>query len=632
MLLSEIIIFALLAIIFLIPGWAFLGASGIWRRWSPLARWIIATGIGIAFYPVLFYTARFFLPSLRLGWNKLFLILIFLLIVALFSIRKNWIAQVRFNRLEVVAIFIFFATLFVRLWMAHKNPFPAWSDSLHHTLITQLVAENGSLPFTLLPYSPTPLSMYHLGLYSISGMVKILTSVPSHTALLLTAQFLNGLCGLGVYLALERKAGRVGAVIGALVVGLLSFQPAWYVNWGRFTQVSSQAVLLIAWIVSWEAIESWRCRQRNSWKHILGLSTAAGLLNSAVFLLHFQVAGFYLPLLAISVFYELIQGLRQKSIKYFLYGCVVVAAITVLFILPVLTDALTIYFQHKAQLVTLEAQGRGQARAYYEFAFPDSLFAIGVQKWLVWIALIAVLVGLSLLQPLIIMIFMWLIFLYIEGHLYLFNIQILNFTNFGAILIMFYLPISLLIGNLIQTLSSRLHLSQNRFFSLVFVPIVLLLGWLGMQERIRGLDPIRYFVTNQDITAMQWIKDNTPPDAVFGINTYHWLGNFPHGTDAGYWIPYLADRQTTTGTMLLAISDSDYIDMVTARSDAVRNFAENPIKTVDLCSLGVDYLYIGKLGNPIQADMNLNAELIRNGSGAQLVYENEGVTIFDLCQ
>jgi len=53
-------------------------------------------------------------------------------------------------------------------------------------------------------------------------------------------------------------------------------------------------------------------------------------------------------------------------------------------------------------------------------------------------------------------------------------------------------------------------------------------------------------------------EKNTDPDAVFGVNTAFLNPAIPYGTDAGYWLPVYAERQTTAMTLLASLSD-DYI-------------------------------------------------------------------------
>src|SRR3990172_3892808 len=154
--------------IFFIPGWAFISVFRIGDNWPSLHRWIFAIALSIAFFPILFYFSRLLLPDLHIGRNKL--VLMFLVFIGLiFSGQwKRWKNQFAFNQLELIALVVFIVTIFVRFSLAYRYPFPAWSDSLHHTLITQLTALNGQLPYSLAPYEPSVLNMYHLGLYSLT--------------------------------------------------------------------------------------------------------------------------------------------------------------------------------------------------------------------------------------------------------------------------------------------------------------------------------------------------------------------------------------------------------------------------------------------------------------------------------
>ena len=242
----------------LVPGWAILAGTGLWRRFEALERWILAVGLGIAFYPVLYYLTRTLLPSLRMGQNKLIVLLIALFVFTAWFLRKDWREQFKLGKFAGAFLFILAATLLTRYWLAHNYPYPAWTDSLHHILLTDLVGTTGKLPFNLQPYAPTSLDQYHLGLYALTGSLQVLAEIPAHQALLWMTQTINGFCGLGVFLFLSRRVSPLAGLAGMAVVGLFSFQPALYFNWGRFTQGSSQSLLLITALTTWEAIREWK--------------------------------------------------------------------------------------------------------------------------------------------------------------------------------------------------------------------------------------------------------------------------------------------------------------------------------------------------------------------------------------
>ena len=197
MTLLEFKLFLTLSIMLIIPGWDFLTIGQIWKRWSVLQRWIIAVGLSISFYPTLFYVSHPFHNSglARIKYYSYCL----LSAVVVYGQWKNWKEHFSFDSFERIVILVFGLSVFTRLWMAHINPYPAWADSLHHVLITQLVAQNGSLPYTLAPYEPSSLQMYHLGLYAITGAAKMLSGATASIALLWGTQFINGLSGIGAY-------------------------------------------------------------------------------------------------------------------------------------------------------------------------------------------------------------------------------------------------------------------------------------------------------------------------------------------------------------------------------------------------------------------------------------------------
>jgi len=548
---------------------------------------------------------------------------------------------------------VFALVVFNRLWMAHLYPFPAWSDSLHHTLLTQLTAQSGRLPLTLEPYAPIPLEMYHLGLYALAGPVQILAEVPAHMALLWTAQFFNALCIIGVFLALDALAGRKAALVGSLVVGLFSFQPAWYINWGRFTQAAGQAVLLVGWFVTYEAIRAWtepstvstlkglplKVEKNNNpiraWMGraaenpgALVLTLAAALLNAGIFELHFRVAGFYLPLLFLSTAWQILQAARARRARWALAGIAAVGVLSVLLILPVALDGVQVYLRRSAATAAAAAARTGPRDLTYYSGSPGDIFALGLQPWLLaWAALSAVILvlrrrgwGIGTL--------LWVVLLWLEGHAYLLDIPALSFTNYGAILILYYLPAGLLIGLGAQELLAWLPRLDTPAFHHGALTVLLTGAVFASHIHSQTIDAPRYFVTPADLPAMDWINANTPPDALFAVNTYFWMKDAAHGVDAGYWIPYFTGRQTTASVMLYPYGPPEYREKILALSRAAASLAEDPAALDTLCQMGVDYLYLGANRYPTAA---LSAGAAAALPGARLVYDQDGVKIFRLC-
>lgn len=610
-----------------LPGWAFLSVTRLWEKYSTLQRWIMAIAISIAFFPVLFYFARELFPSIHIGKNKLIIFFILCFGLIAFFQRKSWKAQFSFKGLEWLAMGIFAATITIRFALAVEYPIPAWSDSLHHVLITQLTAQNGQLPYTLQPYEPAVLNMYHLGLYALTGPLQILSGVPAHTALLWTAQLLNGLCGIGVYFFLDRMIGRKAAIIGALTVGFYSFQPNWYFNWGRFTQLSSQTILLIAWTVTWETIRTWDENKVNN-KLIFGASIiAAGLLNAGVFLFHFRVAAYYLPLLFITVIYEIIRAVKHRALNHLVVNTLMVGVISLLLILPVVVPSVETYVNRTqpnqvSTSTTIKKSDSGNE--YFSYTM-DSVYQIGVRKWLLWVSLFALVVSLVFYPKISLLLILWSGMLWLEGNTYRLGIPVLNFTNYTAIMIFYYIPIGLILGMAGEGILN-LPLFKYKTLQVGFISVLVVLGIITGRQRMNDIEPYRFFVTPADLAAMDWIRVNTQQDDLFAINTFMWLQSSPHGTDGGYWIPYFTSRKTTTGTMLYGLGDPEYIQEIVSLSKLVTDLETSPTAVEELSQKGVDYIYLGAKG--AFDGRGLDPGIIIQSPDAQLVYSKDNVEIF----
>lgn len=625
---DELRILFVLAFLFTVPGWFILSITGVARQWTALQRWCLVIALSIAFFPVFMYFLRL-IPGFRMGVNKWIALLAVLVLIAGWNLRKSWRSMVQFDTLGWLAIAILGMTLFTRFWAAHLNPYPAWTDSLHHTLITQLAAQYGRLPDTLEPYAPTPLSMYHLGLYSISSVVMLLARVPAHSALLWTAQALNGLCGLGVFLVLDRKVGRVGAVAGAAVVGLFSFQPAWYVNWGRFTQVSSQTILPVAWLATWETICLWR-EGTSQYRRLVGMAVIGALLTASVFLLHYRVAYFYLPLLALTLLLEFRQAVLTKTSGRFFLALAAVGLLSLGLISPALFSALQDYILQATHPAASMAAGSAASASnpYYEFPI-SSIFTIGAQPWLLVAGLLSAVYNLYHRSIFSWLMLGWVVALILEGLTYLLKIPLLNVTNMGAILIMLYLPLGFIIGQAIEVGSRERYFTSPRVRQMIIAGFLAAV-FLASHIRVGSTEAYRYFLTNKDVAAMHWIKANTPSDALFAINTYFWLPSAPHGSDGGYWLPYFADRKTTAGTMLFSAGPEAYKQAVLRQSLAVENLKNDYTAIDSLCREGVTHVYLGDNGDFL--GHGLDPVLLQTESGARLIYQQGGVFVFEICQ
>ena len=220
----------------------------------------------------------------------------------------------------------------------------------------------------------------------------------------------------------------------------------------------------------------------------------------------------------------------------------------------------------------------------------------------------------------------WILCLIGFSQLYRLNIYVIAFTNITAILLILYLPIGIGWGIIWNTLFEKKDsgiVTQMRTIAIVFL---VLTGVVTYYFRIKDFEPQRAFMTDADKAAMEWIKANTNQEAVFGVNTNFLNPTMPYGTDAGYWLPVYAERQTTALTLLSSLSDDYQFEL--ERAKAISEF----YKTGDislLCDYGIDYLYSGAKDPLGSADI---IEKIGTQSGVSLIYDRDRVKIYRICE
>jgi hypothetical protein len=469
--------------------------------------------------------------------------------------------------------------------------------------------------------------MYHLGLYALTGPTMLLTNAPAHSALLWMAQVLNGLCGLGVYWTVDRLAGRRGAVLAAAVIGLFSFQPAWFVNWGRFTQVASQMVLLPALMLSWQALRAWREEWPARRAEIILLSLAGGLVTAGVFLLHFRLAALFLPLLILVALWELWRGLRTRRLGITLAGVGAVAAAAILMVTPALLPALQQYIQMKttAQVIAVEAAGGGD---YYDWNW-KMFTQLGAQLWVFIGAGIGLLFGLARSRKLTILSLLWLAVFAFFAYAHRLGIPMLNITNFSGFLISISLPLALLWGAGLEGLWSLLPAGWQTRLQIPLIGILLAAGYWGGHYRESGLEEFRFFVTPADEAAMSWINQNLPQNASFVVNTFIWLGSSPQGTDAGYWIPYFTGRKTTTASMLHTLGSADDAARNQYLGELADQLETDSQTAATLCAEGYHYAYLGARDS--FDGRSFSDSIILQNPNAQIIYDTQGIQIICLC-
>jgi hypothetical protein len=213
-------------------------------------------------------------------------------------------------------------------------------------------------------------------------------------------------------------------------------------------------------------------------------------------------------------------------------------------------------------------------------------------------------------------------------------------SNF-AIFIAAYIPVSILLGAgfgwMVDYLSS---FSPRSAWITALTCGVVLLGvavW-GGKERLADVRIQEFsLATRPDLTAAAWIRENTPEDAKFVVNSFFaYLDTLIVGADGGWWLPLLAQRQTNLPPLTYGIEDSSGDDYMFSTNELARDIQEqgitNPLVIDRLLEAGYEYVYIGQrqgvVNNPNPAV--LDPQLLQNDPHFETVYHRDRVWIFKI--
>ena len=123
-------------------------------------------------------------------------------------------------------------------------------------MIAQLLVDNKGLFNSWLPYAELRTFTYHFGFHTLVAVFHWLTGLSLPAATLWTGQIIN-ILAIVTLVPLANRLGRSrwAGVVSVLVAGLLSTMPQFYLNWGRYTQLTGQVILPVAVVLSFVYLE-----------------------------------------------------------------------------------------------------------------------------------------------------------------------------------------------------------------------------------------------------------------------------------------------------------------------------------------------------------------------------------------
>lgn len=620
------------AFLFLLPGYgalAFLDRSG--EAWRGYRGFALATALSLALYPVLVLWTG--LLGLRLGW--LYAVAPGVLgATAIVARWRPWRRRLPWSPRRLLAslgppeaaLTVAVTLLIVsRLLPVRSLPAPLWGDSYQHTLITQLLIDNGGLFDSWRPYVDLATFSYHFGFHSLAAVFHWLTGLSSPEAVLVVGQLLNVLAVLGAAcLAAAVGRSRWAAPAAVVVAGLLSPMPSLYANWGRYTQLAGQAILPGAMLATWLLL-----RRPRPW-----LMAVAAIVVAGLGITHYRV----LILYVLFVPAAWVAALRLPSrdwVRAALRPALAAVPAAILF-LPQFLRARhgTIVSSFAVQLS--RPAGSEPAFAYEYNAIGDVTFYL---SGLLWVCLLAGIgVGLWRRERLAAALAAWWLAALLATNPALLRLPgtgaIGNFTLFIAAYIPAAAFIGLLAGRVLEALARGPALRYTA------AGVLVALALLGTAQRFDDIDPQAHaLVTRPDLRAMRWVEANTPGDARFLVNSFFAFGgNAMVGSDGGWWLPLLAGRGSTVPPLNYD-SERGHQPDYRARIESLAALIWEKGATSDeavtaLRREGVGYVYIGQRQGAVNGPPRpylMPEELIADGR-YRVVYHEDRVWVFELAR
>ncbi|MDO8690932.1 MAG: glycosyltransferase family 39 protein [Dehalococcoidia bacterium] len=583
---------------------------------EPFQRAIVAITLGLALAPLLLLWST--LAGLRWGGPTAWMLIIVSALVLVWTWRgpsagrldpKYWI---RTHGHCLMLALVFSASLAVRLLAVRNLAVPSWGDSIHHSWIARLIAERGQTPDSYYPYFPLDSMTYHYGYHAMVAFFSWVAGLSILQSMLIFGQLLNAIGVATVYLLTHRLTrSHTAALISALIVGLVSVMPSYYVNWGRYTQLAGQVILPVAVFLTIEAIE------KRHW----GYLALAAVAVSGLFLTHYRVILFYVAFMAAFLAWRLWRkpGLKASLEKVGWLAGTGAAALAL--VAPRIWYLAINLPRGESSVPQLSPDAWDQWMTGYN-ALGDVTFYV---SWpLLILSAIAFLLASYKRQGLAAILGIWVALLFVMANAERLGLGRGAWLNNFAVLIALYLPVSILVGWLGGlVLPIVRHASGAAYYAVVC--LVVALGIWGGWGMVNIIDQQYVLATPTDQQAIAWIKTNTPANARFLINSFFAYGDrFVVASDGGWWIPFLTGREVNVPPLLYGAESSpeqDYAATVNALARSLQGSVYTKEGALLMKEQGITYIYIGEKGGYLDP-----AKLL--AAGHQAVYHEGSDWIF----
>lgn len=671
-----ILLLAVCAVLYLVPGYALL--QWLWpaaaRPLHPAERFALALGIGIALPPALLYAAHLIglMWSTSATWLYLTLAGVALIAPTVFKIAKRQQSpalsssskergQMQARWTFALLIGMTLLALAIQLYMVNDLRAGMFGDSVHHTLMVRLLLERGGLFSSWQPYAPLTTFTYHFGFHSNAAFYAWLTGVPATLSTLIIGQVLNAATVPLIFIFTARALHGLGnsrwplALAAGLwagaFAGFVNLMPAFYVNWGRYTQLAGQLITMALAVAWFELIEASR---RATLRRQTPLIALAALLTASLMLTHYIVLMFAVVIIGAYFLATVLREGNWRGAIKMLAPAAITALIALAFALPWIQNTLTSGLVRNTTTMATGAAGTNRQAAASALTSITPLF---IRPWLLALAAVGLLAGLARRHWQAALFAVWALLMIV-----LVTPQTLGLPGAGVVeqfttYIALYLPLMPLAGYalasgqdwLIDNLAPRLpKVDLPKVMAGLTAVVIAVICAFGLTWLPGIVNRNQQMLTAADEQAMQWIRDNVPADARFVVNTFPaYGGTLIAGSDGGWWITQLTGRWTNLPPMTYGSEKWEREDFYATTNDLVASLRGKPL--TDLAPVAVNlttaenlqrlrdaditHIYIGANATPGPdvAD-HIDVDALRNSDAFRMIYDQAGVLIFELVQ
>jgi hypothetical protein len=501
-------------------------------------------------------------------------------------------------------LLIWLLTLVVRLAVVRDLALPAWVDAPQHAYIAGLIAADGRLPDDygrLIGFGPFS---YHFGFHTLAATVALLTGDQPADAVLVAGQLLSAAAAPTAFLLARLFGGSVAAGLGAAAVaGLVSFMPAYYVSWSRFTQLAG-LVALPAWLLLLRGLV------RGPGWALLG-----GLASLALLFVHPRVAVMAGALLLVDLVVCRSEWRARWRWRWPAFGVAAAVAVGAPWLLRV-----------GGGLVPRLAGG---ADASLAGTLDAAALSIGYDPWLYGLAAAVAVAGALTGHPGAIAATAWAVLLALAVAGERLGLPGGSLLGAGSVLISLWLPAAALVGGGIaaafDAATGRAPRDWRARLAGLTAPAVILAGLALSRPTVESLNPSLVLATARDRSALARLSAIVAPDALVAVNVRDWQFGIYAGADAGYWVGIASSGRAIVPPVLYALAPIDDFRAASARIGRFAAAGGDPARIAsEMRRLGAEWLFVGERGGAI------DARGLTPAAGFELVLADGGARLYRL--